>query len=116
MGSSVRMPFGGLLLFVFLVAGVCGMHTVGHVTPSPAMAMSAHVQDAPSTASNDHLMPDPSSVCLAVLMPLLVLMLIAAAGRACRTREEPSCGGIVTLPVARPPPQPTLTLLSVLRI
>ncbi|WP_214319714.1 hypothetical protein [Nonomuraea sediminis] len=61
-------------------------------------------------------MPDPSSVCLAVLVPLLVLMLIAAAGRACRTREEPSCGGIVTLPVVRPPPQPTLTLLSVLRI
>ncbi|MFI6595765.1 hypothetical protein ACIBHX_05915 [Nonomuraea sp. NPDC050536] len=107
-----------MLLFVFLVVGVCGMHTLGHVTPSSGMAMSAreHLQGAPSTASDDHRMPDPSSVCLAVLVPLLVLTLIAAAGLARRTREEPSDGEIVALPVARPPPQPIITLLSVLRI
>ncbi|MEU7839238.1 DUF6153 family protein [Nonomuraea sp. NPDC049129] len=131
MGRSIRvtgLAAGRWLLFVMLVLGVCGMHTLGHVAMgemSGDRAMESHQAAAalPSYASrvlNDE-MPglDPRSVCLAVLTSLLTIALIASAALARWTPEAESSRPSWVARTARPPPSPTsiqLAHLSVLRI
>ncbi|MFI6872378.1 DUF6153 family protein [Streptomyces sp. NPDC050400] len=135
-----RTGRGQLLLFVALLFGIVGMHTLGHPTghamEHPAgrgMAMSTHA--APSQVAPTHAAParvvvdehpspgdggmDPLSVCLAVLGSFTLLLLTAAVLR-------PPAGAVLRGPVLRgpafaqrpnpPPPRSLLSRLSVLRI
>ncbi|MEU0564599.1 hypothetical protein ABZ297_04235 [Nonomuraea sp. NPDC005983] len=130
-----------------LVLGVCGMHTLGHVSSAHSAAAAMH--ERPSNAAlvpaqqpraeahvvnpwqpaavgasviaqafNDE-MPgfDPTSVCLAVLVPLLILALIASAALVRRAPAGVSAAIAGLARVARPPPTSVrLARLSLLRI
>ncbi|MYW64609.1 hypothetical protein GTY65_11090 [Streptomyces sp. SID8379] len=128
---------GRLLLFVALLFGIVGMHTLGHPTghatshqsmAAPMTApMAAHPDThiAPSQATADeHPMPgdgsmDPLGVCLAVLGSFTLLLLTAAA---LRPLIAPAAPGPAPRGMAfaqrphPPPPRTTLSRLSVLRI
>ncbi|MFD8569649.1 DUF6153 family protein [Streptomyces sp. NPDC059639] len=129
-------PGGRLLLFVALLFGIVGMHTLGHPTghgmehgiahgttarhsmEAPAVAHAAPVTTRKHERPGDGGM-DPLSVCLAVLGSFTLLLLLATAPL------RPAA--TVVLSAARrglshahrphpPPPRTTLSLLSVLRI
>ncbi|WP_420033319.1 DUF6153 family protein [Streptomyces sp. cg28] len=125
-------PGGRLLLFVALLFGIVGMHTLGHPTgharehgmmPAHSTAAPAAVHAAP-VAAGGHEMPgdggmDPLSVCLAVLGSFTLLLLLAAAPLlpAAMVALGSALRGLS--PAHRPhppPPRTTLSLLSVLRI
>ncbi|MER6950305.1 DUF6153 family protein [Nonomuraea sp. NPDC000554] len=121
-----------------LVLGVCGMHTLGHVSSAHSASAAMHEppsntahapppgprthvaspQQAGAHAFNDE-MPgfDPTSVCLAVLVPLLILALIASAALVRRASSGASATIAGLGRVARPPPTSVrLARLSLLRI
>ncbi|MER5950683.1 DUF6153 family protein [Streptomyces sp. NPDC001904] len=125
-------PGGRLLLFVALLLGIFGMHTLGHPTghsmghgtaSGHSMAAPAAVHAAPVTAHR-HEMPgdggmDPLSVCLAVLGSFTLLLLLAAAPLrpAGTAAPGPALRGPGHAHRPRPPPpRSALSLLSVLRI
>ncbi|WP_372347290.1 DUF6153 family protein [Streptomyces sp. KL116D] len=140
-----RTGRGQLLLFVALLFGIVGMHTLGHPTghamehpaghgtamsthAAPAQVAPAHAAPAhvvvPRVVVDEHPSPgdggmDPLSVCLAVLGSFTLLLLTAAVLR-------PLAGAVLRGPVPRrtafarrpnpPPPRSLLSRLSVLRI
>ncbi|MBO1333239.1 DUF6153 family protein [Streptomyces sp. VRA16 Mangrove soil] len=138
--SKGRTDLGQLLLFVALLFGIVGMHTLGHPTGHGSMAgqaahsaHSAHAMPSapvPAHASSpaavhEHRMPgdggmDPLGVCLAVLGSFTLLLLLTAAV------PRPPGSALPLGPLRRgltyahrpnpPPPRTTLSLLSVLRL
>ncbi|MEU6842794.1 DUF6153 family protein [Streptomyces sp. NPDC046716] len=128
-------PGGRLLLFVALLLGIVGMHTLGHPTGhamasehgmAMSGAMSEPVVEAPTVVAHEHGKPggvgtgmDPLSVCLAVLGSFTLLLLLAAT-------PLPPASEVALGPALRgpghahrprpPPPRTSLSLLSVLRI
>ncbi|MGY0023538.1 DUF6153 family protein [Streptomyces sp. cg35] len=137
---------GQLLLFVALLLGIVGMHTLGHPSEHAAMpasamnapamtgpAMAASTTTAPANASamthagapvaaHEHRSPagsgmDPLSVCLAVLGSFTLLLLTAATVlRAVRARG-PVRPVVRGLAFAhRPHPPPPRALLSRLSV
>ncbi|MFI6386098.1 hypothetical protein [Nonomuraea sp. NPDC050540] len=107
------LRLGRTLLLVLLVVGVCGMHTLGHLSHDKGHAA---VAQAPVALDQGNGLPglDPGVVCLAVLTSMVFLLLavvwagmlpwpLRAVRRTWRVRG-----------VARAPPR--LTELSVMRI
>ncbi|MFC4111051.1 DUF6153 family protein [Nonomuraea zeae] len=120
-------------LLVALALGVCGMHTLGHLDGRHSSSSStAHGMQAPAAvvavvpAGMEAFVPDgempafdPTEVCLAVLMTLVVLLLIAAWTRVGRRRDDESETRSSAGQIARPPPKLAsrrLAILSTLRI
>jgi hypothetical protein len=121
------------LLLVVLALGVYGMHTLGHVhgrnggLSSDAHGMNVAQEPLPVVPAGlrafvpEHEMPglDPTSVCLAILMSLVVMLVVAVWTRVGR-RTNDGFGGLPPVrQVARPPPRSTslrLASLSMLRI
>ncbi|MFI6291979.1 DUF6153 family protein [Nonomuraea sp. NPDC050790] len=109
----MALRLGRLLLLVLLVVGVCGMHTLGHLSHGEPHAVAVQ---APVAVDQDDGLPgmDPGVVCLAVLTSMVFLLLalvwagtlpspLRAVRRFWRVRG-----------VARAPPR--LAELSVMRI
>ncbi|MEV5613039.1 DUF6153 family protein [Streptomyces sp. NPDC052225] len=131
---------GRLLLFVALLLGIVGMHTLGHPTSSHAdtemrtgMTHAAPMHPvSPAPAAHEHEMPggghengnghggmDPLSVCLAVLGSFTLLLLTAAVLRPLTAAGalRPAPRGLTYAHRPNPPPPRTLlSRLSVLRI
>ncbi|MEV1018810.1 DUF6153 family protein [Streptomyces sp. NPDC050264] len=126
-----RTGRGQLLLFVALLFGIVGMHTLGHPTGHVAgdmRPMASHAAPMPEhtgvqVRAPEHRSPgdsgmDPLSVCLAVLGSFTLLLLTAAVLRPLIT--GPSAQALRGLTHAHrpnpPPPRTLLSRLSVLRI
>ncbi|MFJ8824947.1 DUF6153 family protein [Streptomyces sp. NPDC102467] len=127
-----RTGRGQLLLFVALLFGIVGMHTLGHPTGHVAggmRPMASHAAPVPEHTSvraqaPEHRSPgdsgmDPLSVCLAVLGSFTLLLLTAAVLRPLGSADPPgpAARGLTDAHRPRPPPPRTLlSRLSVLRI
>ena len=127
-----RTGRGQLLLFVALLFGIVGMHTLGHpsghsmgAVEHPAGHGMTAVHSAPAqVVADEPASPgdggmDPLSVCLAVLGSFTLLLLTAAVLRPLTAAGAPGPvrRGLVYAHRPNPPPPRTLlSRLSVLRI
>ncbi|MFI9155908.1 DUF6153 family protein [Streptomyces sp. NPDC053367] len=120
---------GHLLLVAVLALGVFAMHTMGHPEHSSGTspdtvthAVAHHSATAPSqpgsapSAEQPMAGMDVLSVCLAVLGGGLLWVLLCAAARQKDWLPALLARASAALPPGRPPPEPLLAELSVLRI
>ncbi|MCX3062798.1 hypothetical protein [Streptomyces beihaiensis] len=140
-----RMSRGQLLLFVALLLGIVGMHTLGHPTDrspgalalpaahsapalvpavAPAVVAAAVRDDAPvvtrpaahAPAAPEHGSTDPMSVCLAVLGSFALLLLTAALASRTALPAAVRPRRRGLVHAQRPNPPPPRTSLSLLSV